>query len=112
MVVLIGACAHLNAQQPQEDAKRFREDTRVIHSWEGEAAGDGKAAKKKKGSGGKPKLKVSCAGSDTFLTIQLEVKKGKKLKKALGKKLKVKVKTPKTLIFPPGTKITAQVTTG
>lgn len=37
---------------------------------------------------GKPKLKVSCEGSENFLTMQLTAKK------ALGKKLKVKVKAP------------------
>lgn len=37
-VALIGTV--LTAQQPQDDAKRFREKTRVIHSWEGEAPGD------------------------------------------------------------------------
>ncbi len=66
---------------------------------------------KKKGGKRKPKLKVSCTGSKTFLTMQLTAKKGKKLKKALGKKLKVKVKTPKTLIFPDSARITGQVTT-
>ena len=68
--------------------------------------------KSKKGRKGKPKLKVSCAGSESFLTTQLKVKKGKALKKALGKKLKVKVKTPKTLLFPSTARVTAQVTTG
>ena len=68
--------------------------------------------KSKKGKKRKPKLKVSCAGSESFLTTQLEVKKGKALKKALGKKLKVKVRTPKTLLFPDTARITGQVTTG
>ena len=40
LLVSVGACALVTAQQPQEDADRFREETRVIHSWEGEAAGD------------------------------------------------------------------------
>jgi hypothetical protein len=67
--------------------------------------------KSKKGKKGKPKLRVSCAGSDSFLTMQLKVKKGKALKRALGKKLKVKVKTPKTILFPSTARITGQVTT-
>jgi len=37
---------------------------------------------------------------------------GKALKKALGRKLKVKVRTPKTLLFPDTARITGQVNTG
>ena len=67
--------------------------------------------KKKKGKKGKPKLRVSCEGSENFLTMQLTAKKGKQLKKVLGKKVKVRVKAPKLLFFPPTTQVTGQVTT-
>ncbi len=62
---------------------------------------------KKKGKSG---VNISCLGTESALSLQVEVKKGK-LKKALGKKLVLKVKTPKGVGFlkSSGAQITGQI---
>lgn len=64
---------------------------------------------KKKGKKRKPKLKIRCSADPSFHLLELTGRKGKSARKALGKRLKVKVKTDKDA-FTFGAELTASLT--